>query len=129
MRNQVTAAYLPVDKRREFPPGDHGSSIPRTGQDRAVRVSRSIVLPTTLEEAWPVLTSWEAQAKWMRDAGSVRVLTPHREGIGVRVAVRTRVLGIPLFTEPLEVTEWDPPHRHVMAHRGIIRGTGTWTLS
>jgi len=64
----------------------------------------------------------------MRDADSVRVLSPHREGVRVRMAVRTRVLGVPLFTEVLEVTVWEPPHRLVMAHRGFVRGTGTWTL-
>jgi hypothetical protein len=64
----------------------------------------------------------------MRDAASVRVLTVQREGVGVRLGVRTRVLNVPLFTEELEVTLWDPPRCMVIAHRSFIRGTGTWTL-
>jgi len=64
----------------------------------------------------------------MRDAASVRILTPDREGTGTHIAVRTRVLGVPLFTELLEVTTWEPPQRMVLAHRGLVRGTGTWTL-
>jgi hypothetical protein len=64
----------------------------------------------------------------MRDADDVRVLTAHREGAGVRLAVRTRVLGVPLFTEQLEVTLWDAPRRMVIAHRSVVRGVGTWSL-
>jgi hypothetical protein len=64
----------------------------------------------------------------MKDADSVRVLGGRREGPGVRLAVRTRVLDVPLFTEVLEVTLWEPPSRLVVAHRSFVRGTGTWTL-
>jgi len=74
------------------------------------------------------MTRWKEQPTWMRDADSVRVLTPDREGVGVRIAVRTRVLGIPLLTEVLEVVRWEPPRLLVMAHRSFVRGTGTWLL-
>jgi hypothetical protein len=64
----------------------------------------------------------------MKDAASVRVLTSHRQGVGVIVAVRTRVLGVSLLTDRLEVTVWDPPRRLVMAHRSLVRGVGEWLL-
>ena len=64
----------------------------------------------------------------MKDAESVRVLSAHRQGVGVLLAVKTRVLGVPLFTERLEVTLWDPPRRLVVAHRSLVRGVGTWSL-
>jgi hypothetical protein len=64
----------------------------------------------------------------MRDADEVRVLSAHRAGAGVLLAVRTRVLNVPLFTERLEVTWWEPPHRLVIAHRGAVRGVGAWSL-
>lgn len=91
-------------------------------------VTSSTILPVPVERAWDVLLRWEEQPRWMKDADSVRVLTPEREGIGVQVAVKTRVLNVPLFTERLEVVRWDPPRRLVMAHRSFIRGTGTWRL-
>lgn len=93
-----------------------------------MQVSRSIVLPTRIEEAWSVLTDWERQADWMRDADRVDVVTAHREGVGVRISVRIRVYGVPVFTEQLEVLEWDPPRRLVIAHRSFVGGTGTWIL-
>jgi carbon monoxide dehydrogenase subunit G len=93
-----------------------------------MQVSRTIELPARIEEAWGVLADWERQADWMRDADRVEVLTPHREGPGVTIAVRTRVYGIPVFTERLEVLDWDPPRRLVIAHRSFVGGTGTWSL-
>jgi uncharacterized protein YndB with AHSA1/START domain len=92
-------------------------------------VGSSVVVPAGPEVLWRALLRWEDQARWMRDADSVQVLSGHREGVGVRLAVRTRVFGVPLFTEELEVTSWDPPHRLVIAHRSIVRGVGTWTLA
>ena len=86
------------------------------------------MLPAPPETVWRVLLAWETQPRWMKDADSVRVLGPNREGVGVRLAVRTRVFNVPLFTEELEVTRWEPAIAMVMAHRSFLRGTGEWTL-
>ena len=93
-----------------------------------MRVEAATLLAVSLDEAWRTLLRWELQPRWMHDADSVRVLTPGREGQGVRIAVRTRVLGVPLFTEVLEVTAWEPPRRLALAHRGFVRGAGEWLL-
>jgi hypothetical protein len=77
---------------------------------------------------WDALVRWEDQARWLRDADSVRVVTERREGVGTIVAVRTRILNVPLFTERLEVVTWEPPRRLVVRHRGVVRGEGTWSL-
>ena len=93
-----------------------------------MRVSAQIELGLPPGEAWRRLLAWEDQITWIEDAVSVRVLTSHRGGVGVIVAVRTRVLGVPLLTDRLEVTVWDPPRRLVMAHRSLVRGVGEWLL-
>jgi hypothetical protein len=93
-----------------------------------VRVSAQTELALHPGEAWRRLLAWEDQITWIEDAVSVRVLTSHRRGVGVIVAVRTRVLGVPLLTDRLEVTMWDPPRRLVMAHRSLVRGVGEWLL-
>jgi Polyketide cyclase / dehydrase and lipid transport len=93
-----------------------------------VRVSAHTELALHPGEAWRRLLAWEDQITWIEDAVSVRVLTSHRRGVGVIVAVRTRVLGVPMLTDRLEVTLWDPPRRLVMAHRSLVRGVGEWLL-
>jgi hypothetical protein len=93
-----------------------------------VRVETSTHLRVPPEDAWRVLLRWEDQPKWIRDADSVRVLTEHREGLGVRISVKNRVFNVPMFAEQLEVTGWDPPRRLEMTHRSFIRGVGTWEL-
>ena len=93
-----------------------------------MRISAQVELALPPGEAWRRLLAWEDQITWIEDAVSVRVLTSYRRGVGVVVAVRTRVLGIPLLTDRLEVTVWDPPRRLVMAHRSLVRGVGEWFL-
>lgn len=93
-----------------------------------MRVEAEGYLPVSLDEVWRALLRWEDQARWIRDADSVRVLSPDREGLGVRIAVKSRVFNVPLFTEELEVTRWEPPHILEMTHRSFIRGIGTWSL-
>lgn len=93
-----------------------------------MRVERVVVLPCRVEEAWAVLMEWERQADWMLDADSVAVVSEQREGVGVRLAVRTRLFGFPAFTEPMEVTAWDPPVALSIRHGGPVAGTGTWAL-
>ena len=93
-----------------------------------MRVEREVVLPVAPDRAWEVLTDWERQARWMRDADRVEVTSVARSGPGTTLAVRTRVLSVPLFTERLEVIGWDPPRALRIAHRSFIRGTGVWRL-
>jgi uncharacterized protein YndB with AHSA1/START domain len=93
-----------------------------------MQITRQVVLPCPPDEAWAVLMDWERQADWMLDADSVRVVSEHREGVGVQLAVRTRLFGIPAFVEPMEVTGWDPPHELRIRHGGPVQGEGTWRL-
>ena len=65
----------------------------------------------------------------MLDAVSVTVVGERREGVGTRVAVRSRLFGVPAFTEILEVVRWDPPAALDVAHSGLLRGVGRWRLS
>ena len=108
-------------------PGGASSAAPGP-VNHLVNVSVASRLPIAPDEAWRLLTDWERQPRWMWDAASVRLLTERREGNGVQLAVRTRILSVPLFTERLEVVAWEPPRRLVMAHRSFIHGVGVWRV-
>ena len=64
----------------------------------------------------------------MRDADRVEVLSEYEVGLGVRLAVRTRLFQVPAFTETMEVVTWDPPRRLELVHGPPVRGRGTWAL-
>jgi hypothetical protein len=105
------------------PPGDVKAGV------RPVIVRASIVLPIDPERAWRFLVDWERQADWMRDADRVEVVTPNREGVGVAVDVKTRVLNVPAFTERLEVVAWEPPRLLRIEHGSFVHGVGEWRLA
>jgi carbon monoxide dehydrogenase subunit G len=77
---------------------------------------------------WDVLTDWEGQSRWMRDARSVEVTSPHREGTGVVLRVPTDIAGV-VVTDEMETTEW-VEHRTIgVRHLGrLIRGVGAFEL-
>jgi uncharacterized protein YndB with AHSA1/START domain len=114
-------AERPADRCRHGRWDDDGSGV-------HMRLAVEVGLPVAPAEAWDALVAWETQAAWMRDADRVRVESAERAGVGTMIAVKTRVLNVPLFTERLEVVEWEPPNRLVMAHRSFIGGTGTWEV-
>ena len=63
----------------------------------------------------------------MPDVAWLRVLGPDR-GLGARIAVRTKVVGMPMVTDQLQVTTWDPPRRLAVRHIGLVGGSGRWVL-
>lgn len=93
-----------------------------------MRVGSRIEIPAPPDRVWRALVRWEDQARWMPDVDRVRVLSEEREGVGVMLAARTRVLGVPAFTDRLEVVAWQPFRRITVAHRKFVRGTGLWLL-
>jgi carbon monoxide dehydrogenase subunit G len=92
-----------------------------------MRFEARAVLHAGQEQVWKVLSDWEGQASWMPDVAWVRV-QGYERGLGARVAVRTKVLGVPLVTDELRVVAWEPPRRMVIEHRGVVRGAGEWLL-
>jgi carbon monoxide dehydrogenase subunit G len=76
---------------------------------------------------WEVLSDWERQATWMPDVAWIRIVGQERT-LGARVQVRMKVFGIPLATDDLRVTAWEPPRRLAIHHEGVVIGTAEWRL-
>jgi len=79
------------------------------------------------ERVWRVLSDWERQASWMPDVAWMRLLGSERE-LGAKLEVKTKVFGVPLATDLVEVTAWEPPRRLAIRHVGVVVGTGEWRL-
>lgn len=92
-----------------------------------MRVVTVAILNAPPEDVWDLLTDWERQASWMPDVEWIRVLGEERQ-LGARLAVRTKVFGVPLMTDRLEVVGWDPPRRLTVRHLALVKGKGEWRL-
>jgi Polyketide cyclase / dehydrase and lipid transport len=92
-----------------------------------VRTELGLTLAATEDRVWAVLEDWRRYPEWMPDVAWVR-LRGDKEGLGMRLAVRTKVLGVPLVTDELVITAWEPPWRMAIEHCGLVRGVGEWRL-
>ncbi len=96
-------------------------------RDLVVRIELEITLAAPTERVWAVLADWRRYPEWMPDVAWVRLLGEAEEE-GMRLAVRTKVLGVPLVTDELVVTAWEPNERMAIEHRGLVRGVAEWRL-
>jgi carbon monoxide dehydrogenase subunit G len=92
-----------------------------------MKMTTVAILNAPPERVWNALTDWERQASWMPDVEWIRVVGTERQ-LNARIAVRTKVLGVPFITDRLKVAAWEPPRRLVVRHLGLVRGNGEWRL-
>ncbi len=92
-----------------------------------MRLEERTIIKALPGHVWEILADLEGQASWMPDVASIRYLSSERE-LGARLAVRTRVFGVPLVTDEIRVTAWEPPRRLAVHHAGFVTGAGEWRL-
>jgi len=91
-------------------------------------VSRtSRLIHATPEQVWSVLADVEGQPRWMHDMKSVRLTTPPPIGVGTQGESTVRVFGV-ATTDPVTITEFEPPTRFALRHEGAVSGSGVITL-
>ncbi len=93
----------------------------------AVEVVSEVVVSRSRDEVWDVLADVQRQPEWMKDALSIEVLTDGQLGVGTRMRVPTKI-GPFRTTDLMEVTEFVPPQRWTVVHRGLVTGEGTFEL-
>jgi len=86
-----------------------------------------VVIDAPIDRVWAVLADIEGQTRWMHEMKSVRLLTPGPVGVGTRGEATVRVFGI-ATTDPVSITEFQPPTRFAIEHEGSFAGTGLITL-
>ena len=87
----------------------------------------SVTIDATCEAVWASLEEIGSHVEWMKDAESIRFTTASRKGVGTVFECATRVGPIRL-TDVMSVTEWVPGQAMGVAHRGVVRGTGRFSL-
>jgi uncharacterized protein YndB with AHSA1/START domain len=92
-----------------------------------MRFEQVVVVAAPPERVWEILAEWERYPEWMPDVAWVRRIG-QAEGVGMRLAVRTKAFGVPLVTDELVVATWEPPRRMVVEHRGLVHGVGEWVI-
>jgi uncharacterized membrane protein len=99
----------------------------RRGQQPPLAMSMLEVVDAPIEETWAVLADIPRQPEWMRDMKRVAITTPGPVRVGTRGEATVRVLGIAV-SDPVEVTEYEPPVRFSVRHEGVYTGDGVITL-
>jgi uncharacterized protein YndB with AHSA1/START domain len=91
-----------------------------------IRVCATIDAPPA--RVWHVVESIEQHTDWMADARRITFVSPQRRGIGTEFDCLTRV-GPFRTTDRMTVTEWDPGRTMGIEHRGIVTGSGRFTVT
>ena len=86
-----------------------------------------IVIDAPIERVWAEVADIEGQPRWMHEMKAVRLLTPGPVGVGTEAEADVRILGIAV-TDPVTITEFEPPHRFAISHEGSFKGRGVITL-
>ncbi len=86
-----------------------------------------ITIGAPVETVWHTVESVEDHTEWMADAESITFITDQRVGVGTEFDCLTRVG--PLSTvDRMRITEWEPNAAMGIEHRGMVTGSGRFTL-
>jgi uncharacterized protein YndB with AHSA1/START domain len=86
-----------------------------------------VVVDAPIERVWAVLADIEGQTRWMHDMKAVRILTDGPVGVGTVGEADVRIFGIGV-TDPVTITEFQPPTRFALTHDGTFKGSGVFEL-
>ncbi len=86
-----------------------------------------VVVDAPIGETWDVIANIPLQIEWMTEMRDIRITTPGPTRVGTRGEATVRIAGISV-TDPVEVTEFQPPHRYAIRHEGRFTGGGLITL-
>ncbi len=99
----------------------------RRGTAAPAPIHSLVVVDAPPDAVWAAVGDVEGQPRWMHDLKAVRLATPGPVGVGTEAEGTVRILGLAVI-DPITITEYEPPARFAIAHRGAFRGTGRITL-
>lgn len=104
-----------------------GRGRPDDGLSAPDPIRSTIEIGVPIEQVWVRLAEIDRQPEWMHDLKWVRNMTPGPIRVGTRADGLVRILGIGI-NDPIEVTEFLPPHEYGISHEGLFRGSGVFRL-
>lgn len=93
----------------------------------SVRVRVCTTIEASPAATWASIQQVQSHVDWMADAESISFTTALHEGVGTRFECVTAVGPIHL-TDIMSITEWQPGKAMGVDHRGVVTGTGRFTL-
>jgi uncharacterized protein YndB with AHSA1/START domain len=100
---------------------------PATITAMSVRVAARVAVAAPPEAVFEAVSDWEAQSDWV--ALTTVTVEPGGHRVGERLTAVTKLAGL-RFSDPMEVSRWEPPRRVDVRHLGrVVRGTGTFTVT
>ena len=86
-----------------------------------------VVIDAPIQQVWDVLADIEGQPRWMHDMKAVRMDGEGPVGVGSTGEATVRIFGIAV-TDPVTITEFEPPTRFALTHDGSFKGGGVFEL-
>jgi len=96
-------------------------------RDSVSRITVSVHIAAPADEVWTDVSDLGSHTAWMADAESIEFFDAQISGVGTRMKVATRV-GPFRTVDIMEVTEWQPGSTIGVEHRGIVTGTGAFSI-
>jgi hypothetical protein len=91
-------------------------------------IAVSVVLAASPETVWNIIEPVERHVDWMADAEAITFDSEQTRGVGTRFTCLTKVGPIRL-RDHMEITEWEPGRCMGVQHRGLVVGSGRFTLT
>jgi hypothetical protein len=90
-----------------------------------IRLCTTIGVPPAV--VWDAMEDISTHTEWMADAVAITFRTEQRSGVGTAFECLTRI-GPFTTTDVMTVTEWEPGATMGIEHRGVVTGSGRFTL-
>jgi uncharacterized protein YndB with AHSA1/START domain len=92
-----------------------------------VRIRVCTTIDASPERVWRVVESIEHHTAWMADAKRITFVSSSTRGVGTEFDCLTRI-GPFRMTDRMTVTEWEPGRAMGIEHRGVVTGSGRFTV-
>ena len=87
-----------------------------------------LFIRATPENVWSILSDLESQVRWMIDLHSLQITSEQQSGAGTVVKATTKLFGLPIVKDVMEITVWDQPRELAVVHSGQFTGTAYFRL-